>query len=105
MLSFEKNLKKLVDSRINMAFSPLLDIHFDGIAKTKRAVLLLFKTQESGIKRAVMIWKYQSEKVKEALRCKYILKFLEQFNNFATITIAPFFEDERATNIKIKAIK
>ena len=58
MLGFEKNLKKLVDSRINMAFTPLLEIHYDAIAKTKRAMLLLFKTQESGIKRAVMIWKY-----------------------------------------------
>ena len=37
---FEKNLKKLVDSRINMAFNPLLEIHYDAIAKTKRAMLL-----------------------------------------------------------------
>jgi hypothetical protein len=70
---FEKNLMILFTSRLHHSFVPLKELHHDAQAFKRRAVLLLVKSQESDIKKALTRWNFLIAQLREQLKCRHAI--------------------------------
>ena len=51
-----------------------------------------------------MIWKYQVEKIREALRCRSLFSFIESLDDIASRVVNPLFESQHSANLKYKML-
>jgi hypothetical protein len=52
-----------------------------------------------------MMWKYQVDKIREALRCKALFGFMESLDDIASRVVNPLFENQRSANLRYKMLE
>lgn len=78
------------------AWEPLEEVYEDALAKKKRMMVLLIRTQESELQRAVTTWHTNIKLFDEVQRCKLLFSFYTTLNLVARANVGSIVEDENS---------
>ncbi|KAM3141229.1 hypothetical protein pb186bvf_006614 [Paramecium bursaria] len=81
-------------------FNPIEDIHLDALGKKRRAVVLLFKTQESELQQTLSKWDTNVKLFDEVEKCRVTINFYDQLRINLKDNLALALEDDEIQRIK-----
>ena len=76
------------------------DIHLDALGKKRRAVVLLFKTQESELQKSLTKWDTNVKLFDEVEKCRVTINFYDQLRISLKDNLSLALEDDEIQRIK-----